>query len=846
MSKFSWIPIYKEIAEKLLGYEKRQDELIGIVKDLDRKDWKPVSTEDQDKNGEPIELEEIDPFTFLASFNRGDAEKEKTNINRIEIVQYLKEHWKLTKSIPNDFDGIPVVFPMRSWFFGYKKDRKGKDIPLLWDLFKEALNGKITKDTFNSVLNIKQVALPKITMGLFWIRPNQYLNMDAVNITFLKEKYEISTNKITDHESYTETLKQVKEKIGERTFYELSHEAWKARQSEEKQLPSGLIACDGGDWFENNTIPEIKKEGKSVVWWGRKPTGTKNTINGLIKTIDEVGHFYFYYVSNTFARYRAKVIDFAVGKDEFVKKKWKSSYPKVVRDRFEDYHDDGRGLEASILFLIEEMVALEPQISIHDFDYYGGCQPPEKPLLLQPILGIKENNNTKNNVITKSEEKNMNSNKNTILYGPPGTGKTYKIQKDENYIPRFTDKTNEKTKQYLAKVVEDPDWRWVDSIVLAMLDMDKKEIKESEIKKSEIIKITSESEKYKTKDADSHIRAKLQIHANPECPDVGYEKPSPPYVFWKNGKFKNVTWTIDKDIDKPEVYKEWQKVYKIWEKLQSLKQAEAKEKRYEFVTFHQSFSYEDFIEGIKPKISDSDSSENNIQYEIKPGVFREICEKARENPDKEYALFIDEINRGNVANIFGELITLIEDDKREGCENELSVLLPYSKSNFSVPNNLYIIGTMNTADRSIEALDTALRRRFSFEEIAPKPDLLGNIDDIDLKQMLTTINNRIEVLLDKDHKIGHSYFMSIKDFKELQLTFKNKIIPLLEEYFFNDREKIGMVLGENFVIKEEIEESQVPFGKGFGDTDYDLEDKKMFRIRDVLETEPEDFKNIYT
>ena len=164
-------------------------------------------------------------------------------------------------------------------------------------------------------------------------------------------------------------------------------------------------------------------------------------------------------------------------------------------------------------------------------------------------------------------------------------------------------------------------------------------------------------------------------------------------------------------------------------------------------------------------------------------------------------LVIDEINRGNVSAIFGELITLLEPDKRAGEKEVLEVTLPYSKEKFSVPNNLYIIGTMNTADRSVEALDTALRRRFSFTEMMPQPDLVEKfkVNHISMKEILETINSRIEYLLDREKAIGHSYFFNIAEKKELVAVFTDKIIPLLQEHFYNDYEKIGLVLGEGMV-----------------------------------------------
>jgi 5-methylcytosine-specific restriction protein B len=218
-------------------------------------------------------------------------------------------------------------------------------------------------------------------------------------------------------------------------------------------------------------------------------------------------------------------------------------------------------------------------------------------------------------------------------------------------------------------------------------------------------------------------------------------------------------------------------------------------------------------------------------------------------------LIIDEVNRGNIANIFGELITLIEKDKRAGGKEALSTTLPYSKERFSVPSNLYIIGTMNTADRSIEALDTALRRRFSFLEMTPQLDLLVLPDleekGIDIQKMLQVINSRIEYLLDRDHVIGHAYFMNLRDaeepFEELKNLFKKKILPLMQEYFYNDYSKIGMVLGSDFVERSGFKNNgnRVKMGSGFGDLLNDYEEKYEYHLKSPDNWIPESFIHIY-
>ena len=359
-----------------------------------------------------------------------------------------------------------------------------------------------------------------------------------------------------------------------------------------------------------------------------------------------------------------------------------------------------------------------------------------------------------------------------------------------------------------------------------------------------------------------------------------------------------------------------------------------------FTTFHQSLSYEDFIEGIKP-----DTEDGNVTYEIKDGIFKSLCKSASKreiqsdnfeivyqklldkiekskdkkivletlvhskefsiyknsknnirfhtNTDKasegvikkdilehylktgealdwfsytkslgnfvienfnysqsenyqykNYVLIIDEINRGNVSAIFGELITLLEEDKRKGNKEQTEVTLPYSNDKFSVPNNVYVIGTMNTADRSVEALDTALRRRFSFVEMQPNPSILLNSEyqDVDLKRLLETINQRIEVLVDKDHQIGHSYFIGIQNLEDLKQIFKDKIIPLLEEYFYGDFGKIGLVLGGFFIYQEE---NKAKFPKNFSYENDFLEDKKVYRFTAFENWDEQTFISVY-
>jgi hypothetical protein len=211
------------------------------------------------------------------------------------------------------------------------------------------------------------------------------------------------------------------------------------------------------------------------------------------------------------------------------------------------------------------------------------------------------------------------------------------------------------------------------------------------------------------------------------------------------------------------------------------------------------------IHQIQPNADEIDE-EIELTFEVKKEYVQKHWREApfieiENDISKPYVFIIDEINRGNIAQIFGELITLIEDDKRLSKTEEIRLQLPYSKQAFSVPPNLHIIATMNTADRSVEALDTALRRRFVFEPKMPKEDeLTAEFDGISLQVLLSTINKRLRILKDNDHTIGHAWLMGINDLDQLKAVFKKKIIPLLQEYFYNDYEKLGLVLGDNFFL----------------------------------------------
>jgi hypothetical protein len=441
---------------------------------------------------------------------------------------------------------------------------------------------------------------------------------------------------------------------------------------------------------------------------------------------------------------------------------------------------------------------------------------------------------------------------NLILFGPPGTGKTHRLTND--LVKRFQRPPTNSD----ATVDAVEELTWAEVLALA-LDALGGRAKVADLQQHPLVMARFSLSPFRAP-LRQRLWNVLQNHTIESSRTVNYARRDGRQYFDKD---EDSTWHLVAGL--PDNLREVAKQLRAPAHSGTLDD-------FLFVTFHQAYGYEDFIEGIRPSLQASEDGEGGaLSYELEDGAFtkavraalhlsgfegslHEFCglpperRRAQFEGARPYAVFIDEINRGNVARVFGELITLIEEDKRLGCDNEVIVQLPYSKQRFGVPPNLHVIGTMNTADRSVEALDTALRRRFEFEELPPRYDVLDfDIDgDIEADELLRAINRRLEKLYDRDHCVGHAYFLPLKatpTLEKLKVVFRHRVIPLLQEYFFSDWGKIGLVLGRDFVRHRD------PSGNPFADFDHDeaesLADRPTWELADVDKLSNVAFQRIY-
>lgn len=699
VDQFLWVDFYQEFAQKLAVYRDDRVDLIKKVKEIYNLSGISMPTLEKDNN-----LVDIDPFTVFGLFN-----KKLRDENRIKLLDTIAKLFDLKSKVPTSFDSLPVLNPQNATYYRFVDERNDGDIDDLWSLFISAIeydknpiseNKENVSNYFDIVNNQKGNGNSKITMGLYWIAPNTFLNLDSRNQWFIFESGKFPSKILDGIESldskissadYFKIIEKVKTYLQSpeskwKNFKELSFEAWKYSEEVNKKNQELKMVAESSALMddENETIrywvyapgegsymwEDFYKRGVMAIGWNEigdlSLFKNKSEIKAAMKKIYEPN---LSYQNATHATWQF-ANEMKVGDIIFVKK----GRSQLI----------GRGIVTSDYFYDSEAVVYN-HIRTVNWTHHGEWPYPGKAAMktltdVTPYIDV--------------------------------------VEKLKNI---FDDDTSE-------------------------------DVEEVEKSYSSYTKVDFLNDVFMSEEEYERLRSVLVFKKNiilQGAPGVG-----------KTYTAKRLAYSL------------------IGEK---------NAERVKMVQFHQSYSYEDFIMGFRP---------SDIGFELRKGTFYNFCKRAELDAVNDYFFIIDEINRGNLSKIFGELFMLLENDKRGA-----SLQLVYSDEKFSIPENLYIIGMMNTADRSLAMLDYALRRRFAFFELQPGFDTDG------FKTYQSIINNRkldnliacvkklnyaiaTDESLGEGFCIGHSYFCNLTPESVNDQVITNiveyELIPLLKEYWFDE------------------------------------------------------------
>lgn len=701
-NQYTWVSFYKEFANKLLKYKNRRDELVSLVKKIYQNTGIDMPTLEKDK-----ELIDIDPFTVFGLFNKQIREEK-----RIRILTAIKDLFGVESTVPTDFSSIPNLNNQNATFYYFKDKRGPNDIDNLWGLFEAALNyaktptqenRKAFSHFFDIAVNLKGNGNSKITMGLFWIAPETFMNLDSRNEWYLYNSKEIPDDIVNK-------LPKIESKISAEKYLEIA-EKMNSYLQEKRNDMNDFNDLSYAAWKDSN---RVNKEQRTLKRQQELQKGA-----GLADDDVEEIHYWIYSPGDG-------------------AKKWKEFYKRGIM-----------GLGWS---------------SIGDLSQYGTKEDMQKAM--------------KDKIDATKSHKN----------GAFATWQFLTVMKPGDIV--FA-KKGMHTLIGRGVVSSDYIYDTKDPEFPNIRKVNWTSNKECNLPRQAAMKTLTDITAYTdyVKDLNS-LYEETDGGDKPEYPSYSQEK------FLKDVYMNKETYETLVELIRtkknvilqgaPGVGKTF-----VAKRLAYSMIGNKNQDQVMMVQFHQSYSYEDFIEGFRP-------SSLNAGFEIKKGCFYNFCKKASEDLNNEYFFIIDEINRGNLSKIFGELFMLIESDKRG---NALQLL--YSDEKFFVPANVYIIGMMNTADRSLAMLDYALRRRFAFFEMHPAftnesfKDYKRELGSTKFNCLIECIENLNDVISNDDSLgdgfcIGHSYFCELKDVSDKKISniVEYEIIPLLKEYWFDEPEKV--------------------------------------------------------
>lgn len=748
---FSWVPFFEAVGRAILASHDSHSLALLYYNVFPEKGLIDLKSHQR--------FSQIDPFVFIARMNGN--EKPST---RIELCSRVAEALRVAVPVPTDFSGIPIFQNMALWFADYQNLDGGgaADIKAHWNLFSALMSSEIADDIFRRSLKVRGVGVSKLTQAFYILRPDKFLPCDK-NTLSLSESFggigSFDAQKDVPFSEYCNYVLFLRGKFPGKTNPEISYEAHTRRDTKgavDERRPNYFVAGTyvAPDGSEKSEVTAVEMVRRGVWECGfrlddERGDAARKVLGGILEG------------------------DFIALKASYVRERKTSTMRIDAIGRVTGNSNNGKTLEVDWLWSgpAFELAGTSYQKTIEKVVDRENIE-----RIFAPVL------NPKNSV--NGEKSNIpGAPLNIIYYGPPGTGKTLRIiEKAKEY----TSATGGSRASDLIMWLKERTW-W--EVIAAVLIDSKAYDPGSALLVPEIARhkfVTTKMKFSTTKTPKNTIWGQLQYHTIPESKTVSYEKRAEPLAVDKTDDSK---WFLTGN---------WRdELSDVADGIRGFNDGSKTRggvaRYHEFVTFHQSYGYEDFVEGIRPVVREGEG----MTYEWRDGVFKDLCIRAASDPANRYAIFIDEINRGNISKIFGELITLIEPDKRAGGKHQMSVRLPGSGQEFSVPGNLDIYGTMNSVDRSVALVDMALRRRFKFVALRPDPmrvsEVVGSGDVVvKMREVFQRLNSKIELLLGSEFCLGHSYFDldTVKDVDGLRANWFGQVLPLLQEYLFDDWVKL--------------------------------------------------------
>jgi len=836
---FSWVPIHREAIHRIMEHRQNQKELLTILREMDQQGLNVISLHDKGADGQAIPLAEIDPFTFLASFNRGITDE-----NRQKNWRFLRTRWNLKSPAPNDFSGIPTMNPMRSWFMPWAKEREKDHVERLWQIASTAVDGSVEQvdaSTFDQCLNLRLVGMASLTIGLFWINPEKFLSADSKTTAYGKSKG--ITTELKDYQSYRQWLSEMTEKFGS-NFPQISHDAHLFATQSQTNLdltPARMQALWGRQYWTLSTgtggerWEEFHAKGIAAIGWDEtsdlRQFKNKNEIRDKIQELwpsdsskKNDAHACWQFVHDVevgdiiFAKQGfAKLLGYGVVEGDYEFDATRRHYKHVrkvkwlAKGEWEMPEESKMALKTltditpyqGFVELIAGKVGLKMVAEPESDD----AAPPPPPstgvaywwLNANPKIWNFEDTpvGDKQNYTSHNEKGNKRQKYRYFQEVKPGDlviGYVTSPQREVVAVCKITRGLHQ------SGSGEEIEFEKIEQLVKPIpyetLQAN------PDLAKSEPL-INNQGSLFKLTEQEYEIIRSLIDETNIAVPikvETYNKTKAMKGLFLAESLFDEILAALKEKKNvvlqgAPGVGKTY-----IARRLAYALIGSNDPQRIEVIQFHQSYSYEDFIQGFRPTPKG--------HFDLKYGIFHQFCRRAQRDAGQPYVFIIDEINRGNLSKIFGELMMLIEPDKRG---KEHAIPLTYSQDadeKFYIPENLHLIGMMNTADRSLAMVDYALRRRFRFITLRPefssktfraflaesgaKPELVNKI--------IARMNALNEVIaadtknLGPGYQIGHSYFCPRNGIKPdddwYRRVIESEIVPLIQEYWFDNEQKV--------------------------------------------------------